>query len=197
MTCCMCSNTDLLHVFKYSPLFYGMEVSLNSDGSLSWQYDLRKSIAGDICMCMETLFKIQVSDLAWTFFAYAHMCVHILRVCTHVSSRVYTHVHRRMLMCELLKRAVKINRFVICTDSMTLVMYPEVFVKGQKHDVSLVKPCNRDWSLRLLAKFQMLCILCAQADYQSSLKASKLQRQGLVMWLAKWRCLACRQMAVD
>ena len=66
---------DLLHVFKYSPLFYGMEVSLNSDGSLSWQYDLRKSIAGDICMYMETLFKIQVSDLAWihTFFAYAHM----------------------------------------------------------------------------------------------------------------------------
>ena len=91
----------------------------------------------------------------------------ILRVCTHVSSRVYTHaredvptkprrygeyvcvythMHGRMLMCELLKRAVKMNRFDICTDSMTLVMYPEVFVKGQKHDVSLVKPCNRDWS---------------------------------------------------
>jgi len=62
-------------VIRKCPLFYGMEVSLNSDGSLSWQYDLRKSIAGDICMCMETLFKIQVSDLAWihTFFAYAHM----------------------------------------------------------------------------------------------------------------------------
>ena len=75
-----------------------------------------------------------------------HERMYLLNHGVTVSTCVYTHMHGRMLMCELLKRAVKMNRFDICTDSMTLVMYPEVFVEGQKHDVSLVKPCNRDWS---------------------------------------------------